>query len=78
VSDPPGSESIGMQAKGPPGTWEVLCSPREETLRAASTKWPRLAVRALITVGANRAQCGVRRNEGNEVKPEGVRDVGVC
>lgn len=29
-------------------------------------------------VGAKRARRGVRRNEGNEVTPEGAREVGVC
>jgi hypothetical protein len=36
-----------MQTQGPPGTWELSCSPRGETLRAASNKQSGPTARAL-------------------------------
>lgn len=67
-----------MQTKGPPGTWEVFCSPREADAVGGVEEVVRADGEGARAVGAKRARGEVRRNEGNEVKPEGAGEVGVC
>lgn len=64
--------------EGPPGTWEISHSPRESDAAGGVEQVVRADGISARAAGANRAQREVRRNEGNEVKPDGVREVGVC
>jgi hypothetical protein len=66
-----------MQTRGPPGTWELSCSPRERDAAGGVEQVVLADGKGVRAVGAKGAQRGVRRNEGNEVKPDGVREVGV-
>ena len=67
----------GHVVRGSPGTWEISFSPRRKTVRASSYKrsGPEGERRLL---GANSRDPVVLRNEGNEVKWDGKREIGAA
>jgi hypothetical protein len=72
----PGSESRAKAHKGSPGTWEVLVSPAEVGVGLPN---PKLQA-ALSTSGSTERKQAWRQvppSEGNEVRWDGCREVGV-
>lgn len=71
-----GVEERGHADKGSPGTWEISLSPRWENGAGAVSEIVRVGD-AVAVADVKKSRRGVvRPSEGNEVRPDGQREVG--